>query len=119
MVKPLFQARDFIFAYDNLRIRVFRKDHLDLAVEPVGYSLNRRYIHYLLSGRPEKLRRVELLVDIIESHVNVILLLVFKIQACLSQFCGDVANFGYRHGNISVFLRNKKPLAIYFRFPLQ
>ena len=83
-VEPLFQARDFIFANDNLCIRVPRKNYLDLAVEPVGNPLDRRYVHYLLAGRPEKLQRVELRVNIIESHVDVILPLVFKIQACKS-----------------------------------
>lgn len=34
-VEPLFQARDFIFAYDNLCIRILNKDYLNLAVEPV------------------------------------------------------------------------------------
>lgn len=83
-VEPLLQARDFIFAYDNLCIGVLRKNYLDLAVEPVGNPLDRRYVYYLLAGRPEKLQRVELRINIIESHVDVILPLVFKIQACKS-----------------------------------
>ena len=115
----MFQARDFIFAYDNLCIGVLPKDYLDLAVEPIGNPPDRRYVHYLLPGRPEKMQRVELRVNIIESHVDVILPLVFKIEACKSRLCGDIADFGYRHGDISVFLRNQKALAIYFRFPLQ
>lgn len=83
-VEPLFQARDFIFAYDNLCIGVLRKNYLDLAVEPVGNPLDRRYVHYLLAGRPEKLQRIELRVNIFERHVDVILPLVFKIEACKS-----------------------------------
>ena len=83
-VEPLFQARDFIFAYDNLCIGVLRKNYLDLAVEPVGNPLDRRYVNYLLAGRPEKLQRIELRVNIFERHVDVILPLVFKIEACKS-----------------------------------
>lgn len=118
-VEPLFQARDFILAYNNLRIRVFCQDYPDLAVEPIGNPPDRRYVHYMPAGRPEKLQRIELSVNIVKCHVDVILPLVFKIDARQSGFSGDVAYFGYRHSDISVFLRYKKPLAIYLRFPLQ
>lgn len=81
-VEPLFQACNFIFAYNNLCIGVFCKDYLDLTVEPIGNPLNRRYIHYLLAGCSEKLHRVELGVNIIKSHVDVIVLPVSKIKTC-------------------------------------
>lgn len=77
-VEPLFQASDFILAYNNLRIRVFCQDYPDLAVEPVGNPPDRRYAHYMPAGRPEKLQRIELSVNIVKCHVDVILPLVLR-----------------------------------------
>lgn len=85
-VEPLFQASYFVFAYDNFCSRILCKDYLDFAIEPVGNPQNRRYVYYLLAGHPEKLHRVELRVNIIESHVDVILPFVFKIQVCQACF---------------------------------